>query len=84
MTIQVNGQPREVAADTSVLQLLEELGVTTAEARRTVKLFGRHDEARVRQAYVYKDDEKALMESSKKYAEELEQIFQQDEPAAEE
>lgn len=63
---------------------LEELGVTTAEARRTVKLFGRHDEARVRQAYVYKDDEKALIESSKKYAEELEQIFQQDEPAAEE
>ena len=27
MTIQVNGQPREVAAETSVSQLLEELGV---------------------------------------------------------
>ena len=27
MTIQVNGQPREVAAETSVSQLLEALGV---------------------------------------------------------
>lgn len=27
MTIQVNGQPREIAAETSVSQLLEELGV---------------------------------------------------------
>ena len=28
MTIQVNGQPREIPADTSVSQLLQELGVT--------------------------------------------------------
>lgn len=61
---------------------LEELGVTPADARATVKKFGRYDEKMVREVYVHRDDEKALIESTKKYAAELERIFAQDEESA--
>ncbi|MDB4929110.1 MAG: Glutathione-regulated potassium-efflux system protein KefB [Myxococcaceae bacterium] len=61
---------------------LEELGVERADARRTVRRFGAYDEKMVRETYAQRDDEKALIESSKKYAEELERIFQQDEEKA--
>jgi monovalent cation:proton antiporter-2 (CPA2) family protein len=61
---------------------LEELGVERADARRTVRRFGAYDEEMVRKTYAQRDDEKALIESSKKYAEELERIFQQDEEKA--
>ena len=58
---------------------LEELGVSHADARATVKRFGTYDEAMVRKTYVHRDDEKALIESAKKYSAELESILQQDE-----
>lgn len=61
---------------------LEELGVAPADARATVKKFGRYDEKMVRETYVHRDDEKALIESAKKYSDELERIFQQDEESA--
>jgi hypothetical protein len=38
----------------------------------------------VRKTYVHRDDEKALIESAKKYGDELERIFQQDEASARE
>ncbi|MDO9017855.1 MAG: monovalent cation:proton antiporter-2 (CPA2) family protein [Deltaproteobacteria bacterium] len=63
---------------------LEELGVTHADARATVKKFGRYDEEMVRKTYVHRDDEKALIESAKRYGDELERIFQQDEASARE
>ena len=44
--------------------------------------FGRYDEAMVQKTYVHRDDEKALIESAKKYSAELESIFQQDERSA--
>jgi monovalent cation:proton antiporter-2 (CPA2) family protein len=58
---------------------LEELGVSHADARATVKRFGTYDEAMVRKTFVHRDDEKALIESAKKYSAELESILQQDE-----
>lgn len=61
---------------------LEELGVSPAEARSAVTKFGRYDEAMVQKTYVHRDDEKALIESAKKYSAELESIFQQDERSA--
>ena len=61
---------------------LEELGVAHADARSTAKKFGRYDEKMVREVFVHRDDEKALIESSKKYSAELERIFQQDEESA--
>ncbi|TAK24241.1 MAG: glutathione-regulated potassium-efflux system protein KefB [Myxococcaceae bacterium] len=61
---------------------LEELGVSPAEARTAVTKFGRYDEAMVQKTYVHRDDEKALIESAKKYSAELESIFQQDERSA--
>jgi len=39
-------------------------------------------EAIVGKVYLHRDDEKALIESSKKYAEERERISQQDEESA--
>ncbi|UQA55582.1 monovalent cation:proton antiporter-2 (CPA2) family protein [Polyangium aurulentum] len=57
---------------------LEELGMPTGEARSTVRKFAEYDEAMVRKVYVHRNDEKALVESAKHYAEELERIFEQD------
>jgi monovalent cation:proton antiporter-2 (CPA2) family protein len=60
---------------------LEELGVPTADAKRTVRRFGTYDEQQVRETASLRDDEKALIESSKKYAAELERILEEDERA---
>jgi monovalent cation:proton antiporter-2 (CPA2) family protein len=57
---------------------LEELGFESGDARRTVHQFGEYDEARVRQLYGQRDDEKALIASAKQYTAELERIFAQD------
>jgi monovalent cation:proton antiporter-2 (CPA2) family protein len=61
---------------------LEELGVPAADARRTVRRFGAYDENQMRETAPLRDDEKALIESSKKYAAELERILEEDERAA--
>ncbi|MDB4936009.1 MAG: Glutathione-regulated potassium-efflux system protein KefB [Labilithrix sp.] len=60
---------------------LEELGVAAADAKRTVKRFGAYDERQLRETAPLRDDEKALIESSKKYAAELERILEEDERA---
>jgi len=57
---------------------LEELGLPTGDARETVRKFGDYDEIMVRKAYVHRNDEKALVESAKQYAAELERIFEED------
>ncbi|MFO0679165.1 MAG: monovalent cation:proton antiporter-2 (CPA2) family protein [Polyangiaceae bacterium] len=64
--------------------VLEELGFPSADAKRTVKKFGRYDEEMIRQTYVHRDDEKALIESARKYSAELEKIFEQDEESTQE
>ncbi len=49
---------------------LEELGFTPADAKRTARTFARKDEEAVRKTYALRNDEKALIESAKKYSEE--------------
>jgi monovalent cation:proton antiporter-2 (CPA2) family protein len=60
---------------------LEALGFTAPDARATVKRFSEYDDQMVRKMYVHRDDEKVLIESAKKYAAELERIFETDERA---
>ena len=60
---------------------LEELGFPAADAKRTVRKFAEYDEAQVRRVAPLRDDEKAQIESAKKYAHELERIFEEDEVA---
>jgi glutathione-regulated potassium-efflux system ancillary protein KefC len=58
---------------------LEELGFPVSVARDTVKRFGDYDEAQVRKLFALREDEKALIESAKKYSVELQRIFEEDE-----
>jgi monovalent cation:proton antiporter-2 (CPA2) family protein len=58
---------------------LEQLGFSPDDAEGTVTKFAAYDEAMIRKTVGMRDDEKALIESSKKYAAELERIFQDDE-----
>jgi voltage-gated potassium channel Kch len=58
---------------------LEELGFAPADAKRTVTTFAAYDERTMRTSAPLRDDEKALIESAKKYASELERIFEEDE-----
>ena len=60
---------------------LEELGFPAADAKRTVKKFAEYDEAQVKKVSAIRDDEKAQIESAKKYSAELERIFEEDEVA---
>jgi glutathione-regulated potassium-efflux system ancillary protein KefC len=60
---------------------LEELGVHVNDAKRTVRTFAKYDEEAVRQTFALRDDEKALIASSKQYAAELERILEEDERA---
>jgi len=62
---------------------LEELGTPPEEAARATARFAAYDEAMVKKTFGLRDDEKALIESSKKYAAELEQIFHDDEQSQE-
>lgn len=59
-------------------RVLEELGVDRADAKRTVKQFAQYDEEKVREMHVHRDDQQKLIESAKRYGEELERIFKQD------
>ncbi|MDB5219564.1 MAG: Glutathione-regulated potassium-efflux system protein KefB, partial [Myxococcaceae bacterium] len=58
---------------------LEELGVPSVDARRTVRTFSAYDDEMVKKHAPLRNDEKALIESSKRYAEELERILENDE-----
>jgi glutathione-regulated potassium-efflux system ancillary protein KefC len=57
---------------------LEDLGLPSAEARETVRVFGNYDEEMVRKTFTLRGDQKALIESSKNYTAELERLFDQD------
>lgn len=59
-------------------RVLEELGVERTDAKRTAKQFAAYDEQQVRALHVHRDDEAKLIESAKRYSEELERIFNQD------
>lgn len=61
---------------------LVELGIPESDAKRTVRTFAEYDEAMVRKSFAFRDDEKALIESSKRYAAELERILEDDERSA--
>ena len=58
---------------------LEQLGFSHDDAAAVVTRFAAYDEAMIRKTVGMRDDEKALIESSKKYAAELERIFNDDE-----
>lgn len=62
---------------------LEELDISPGEAERVTSRFAAYDEAMVRKTFGLRDDEKALVESAKKYSEELERIFHDDEQSQE-
>ncbi|WP_394841059.1 monovalent cation:proton antiporter-2 (CPA2) family protein [Pendulispora brunnea] len=57
---------------------LEAVGLTTSEARSAVKRFAEYDDTRMRALYHLRDDEKALIASSKEYAAELQRILDED------
>jgi voltage-gated potassium channel Kch len=57
---------------------LEELGIEHAQARSIVRKFAEYDELMVKKNTALRDDEKALIESAKTYAAELERIFEED------
>jgi glutathione-regulated potassium-efflux system ancillary protein KefC/glutathione-regulated potassium-efflux system protein KefB len=59
-------------------RVLEELGLSAAEARDSVRKFQEFDEMQLREQFKVRDDERALIETSKKSAEELERLFEQD------
>jgi Kef-type K+ transport system membrane component KefB/voltage-gated potassium channel Kch len=63
---------------------LEALGTSSREAGRVVERFASYDEVAVRKNAALRDDEKALIESAKKYAAELERILREDELSQEE
>ena len=59
-------------------RVLEELGLSAAEARESVRKFQEFDEMQLREQFKVRDDERALIETAKKSAEELERLFEQD------
>jgi Kef-type K+ transport system membrane component KefB/Trk K+ transport system NAD-binding subunit len=59
-------------------QVLEGLGVSDRTAKDTVDKFAERDEEMVRAMYVYRHDEKKLIESVKQYTQELESLFNND------
>jgi monovalent cation:proton antiporter-2 (CPA2) family protein len=71
---------RETFADSldAACETLEGLGFTSTAARRTVERFYQYDEAQVRQTFRLRDDERALIASTRDYAAELERVFAQD------
>ena len=57
---------------------LEELGLASTDADRTVARFASYDEKMVQESFVHRDDQAKLIASAKKYSEELERIFEED------
>jgi monovalent cation:proton antiporter-2 (CPA2) family protein len=69
----------------SALKLAEEsllsLGVSPAEAQRSVELFQAHDEKNLLDSHAIYDDEKRLIQNTQQAAEELRSLFEADKPA---
>lgn len=61
--------------------VLEELGLTGAEARDAVRIFSEYDEEAVRRMAALRDDEAALIAGAKEYGKQLERIFEEDQKA---
>ncbi|MDX1709848.1 MAG: monovalent cation:proton antiporter-2 (CPA2) family protein [Rhodovibrionaceae bacterium] len=59
-------------------ELLEGLGMSETEARRTVETFRKHDVQRLMEAHDYHTDEERMRYLAKKSAEELEELFTAD------
>jgi glutathione-regulated potassium-efflux system protein KefB len=59
-------------------ELLEELGYTYSEARKTVERFRQHDEQLLMSVYPFHKDEKKLAEMAAQARKELESLFEQD------
>ncbi|HYH99230.1 monovalent cation:proton antiporter-2 (CPA2) family protein [Hyalangium sp.] len=59
-------------------ELLEELGLTYSEARKTVEQFRQHDETLLMSVYPFHKDEKKLAEMAAQARKELESLFEQD------
>src|ERR671914_73763 len=59
-------------------QVLQGLGVSAIEARRSVAMFQKHDEALLARQQAIYTDEAALIQSAKQAAEELESLFEYD------
>jgi hypothetical protein len=59
--------------------VLQELGLTFAEARRSVERFREHDEALMLESAKVFKDEKKMMEVIVRARRELEQLFEKDE-----
>jgi monovalent cation:proton antiporter-2 (CPA2) family protein len=62
-------------------RVLEEVGLSTAQARDAVRTFRQHDEELLRRQFEVRDDEARLIELSKSFTAELEQLFQEDREA---
>ncbi len=69
----------------SALKLAEEsllsLGVSPAEAQRSVALFQAHDEKNLRDSHTIYEDEKQLIQNTQQATEELRSLFEADRPA---
>ena len=59
-------------------RVLEGLGVSSAEARRTVGLFRDYDERRLVETHAFYKDERQLIQSSKQTADELTELLESD------
>jgi monovalent cation:proton antiporter-2 (CPA2) family protein len=58
--------------------VLEDLGVSPAEARRTVELFREHDERLLARSHAFHDDERRLIQTVQDAARELAELFEAD------
>jgi len=59
-------------------QTLRALGLDAAAAAQAVAIFERHDEETLRRQHAIRDDEKALIQSNREAAEELQHLFEED------
>ena len=57
---------------------LEELGMPSADAHQAARTFREHDERLLQEQYAIRDDQPALIAQAKKFAEDLERIFEAD------
>jgi CPA2 family monovalent cation:H+ antiporter-2/glutathione-regulated potassium-efflux system protein KefB len=58
---------------------LQRLGMTAAEAARTIEIFRQHDEAQLHQTQAFYRDEKQMVQSAQQAADELASLFEADE-----
>ncbi len=59
-------------------QVLRVLGVEAQEAARAIAIFERHDRETLQRQYAIRNDEQALIQSTREAAEELQQLFEED------